>query len=85
MPGLQEWIGGIAATLTTCSFIPQVWRVLKTHHTKDISLGMYALFTGGVALWMVYGILLGAWPIIIANCITLVLAGMVLVLKIRFG
>lgn len=85
MPGLQEWIGGIAATLTTCSFIPQVWRVLQTRHTKDISLGMYALFTGGVALWMVYGILLGAWPIIIANCITLVLAGMVLVLKIRFG
>jgi len=85
MPSMQEWIGGIAATLTTCSFIPQVWRVLQTRHTKDISLGMYALFTGGVALWLVYGILLGAWPIIIANCITLVLAGMVLVLKLRFG
>lgn len=85
MPDLQEWIGGIAATLTTCSFIPQVWRVLQTRHTKDISLGMYALFTGGVALWLIYGILLGAWPIIIANCITLVLAGMVLVLKLRFG
>lgn len=85
MSDMQEWIGGFAATLTTCSFIPQVWRVLKTRHTKDISLGMYALFTGGVALWMVYGILLGAWPVIIANCITLVLAGMVLVLKIRFG
>ncbi|HAF44478.1 MAG TPA: hypothetical protein DCK83_05935 [Gallionellaceae bacterium] len=82
---MQEWIGGIAATLTTCSFIPQVWRVLKTRHTKDISLSMYALFTGGVALWLVYGILLGAWPVIIANCITLVLAGMVLVLKVRFG
>jgi MtN3 and saliva related transmembrane protein len=85
MPGLQEWIGSIAATLTTCLFIPQVWHVLKTRHTKDISLGMYALFTGGVALWLVYGILLGAWPIIIANCITLVLAGMVLILKLRFG
>jgi len=85
MSDMQEWIGGIAATLTTCSFIPQVWRVLKTRHTKDISLSMYALFTGGVALWLVYGILLGAWPVIIANCITLVLAGMVLVLKVRFG
>lgn len=85
MPDMQEWIGSLAAALTTCSFIPQVWRVLKTRHTKDISLGMYALFTGGVALWLVYGILLGAWPIIIANCITLVLAGMVLVLKLRFG
>ncbi|MBU1424793.1 MAG: SemiSWEET transporter [Gammaproteobacteria bacterium] len=81
----QEWIGGIAATLTTCSFIPQVWRVLQTRHTKDISLGMYILFTTGVALWLVYGIQLEAWPIIVANAITLLLAGIVLTLKLRFG
>jgi MtN3 and saliva related transmembrane protein len=81
----QEWIGGIAATLTTCSFIPQVWRVWQTKHTKDISLLMYTLFTTGVALWLAYGIMLDAWPIIIANSITLLLAGMVLVLKLRFG
>jgi MtN3 and saliva related transmembrane protein len=80
-----EWIGGIAATLTTCSFIPQVLRVWRTKHTKDISLLMYSLFTLGVALWLVYGVLLDAWPIIIANSITLLLAGTVLVLKIRFG
>jgi MtN3 and saliva related transmembrane protein len=84
MPG-QEWIGGIAAALTTCSFIPQVWRVWQTKHTKDISLLMYSLFTGGVALWLLYGILLGSWPIIIANGITLLLAGAVLLLKLRFG
>jgi MtN3 and saliva related transmembrane protein len=81
----QEWIGGIAASLTTCSFIPQVLRVWRTKHTKDISLLMYSLFTLGVALWLVYGVLLDAWPIIIANSITLLLAGTVLVLKIRFG
>lgn len=81
----QEWIGGIAATLTTCSFLPQVWRVWRTRHTKDISLLMYLLFTVGVALWLAYGILLGAWPIVIANGITLLLAGTVLVLKLRFG
>ncbi len=81
----QEWIGGIAATLTTCSFIPQVARVWKTRHTKDISLLMYALFTFGVALWLAYGILLSSWPIIIANGITLLLAGTVLLLKLRFG
>ena len=81
----QEWIGGIAATLTTCSFLPQVWRVWRTRHTKDISLLMYVLFTVGVALWLAYGILLGAWPVIIANGITLLLAGTVLVLKLRFG
>ncbi len=81
----QEWIGGFAATLTTCSFIPQVWRVWRTKHTKDISLLMYTLFTVGVALWLIYGILLASWPIILANTITLLLAGMVLVLKLRFG
>lgn len=81
----HEWIGGVAATLTTCSFIPQAWRVWRTKHTKDISLLMYTLFTVGVALWLVYGILLGAWPIIIANGITLLLAGAVLIMKLRFG
>lgn len=81
----QEWIGGAAAVLTTCSFIPQAWKVWKTRHTHDISLLMYTLFTCGVALWLVYGVLLGSWPIIIANSITLVLAGAVLVLKLRFG
>ncbi len=81
----QDWIGGIAATLTTCAFLPQVWRVWRTRHTQDISLLMYVAFTGGVALWLVYGILLASWPIIIANGITLLLAGAVLMLKLRFG
>lgn len=81
----QDWIGGIAATLTTCSFVPQVLRVWKTRHTQDISLLMYTLFTAGVGLWLVYGILLASWPIIIANGITLLLAGTVLLLKLRFG
>ena len=80
-----EWIGSIAAALTTVSFIPQVWRILHTHHTRDISLGMYAIFTAGVAMWLAYGILLGSWPIVVANGITLLLAGTVLAMKIRFG
>ena len=80
-----ELIGSLAATLTTTAFIPQVWQVWRTRHTKDISLAMYALFTCGVALWLGYGILLLAWPIIIANSITLFLAGGVLVLKLKFG
>lgn len=80
-----DLIGGIAATLTTVSFIPQVWRVWTTRHTRDISLSMYIAFTCGVALWLLYGILLGSWPIIIANAITVCLAGAVLFMKLRFG
>jgi MtN3 and saliva related transmembrane protein len=82
---LAELTGSMAATLTTTAFIPQVWQVWRTKHTKDISLAMYTLFTSGVALWLAYGIMLGAWPIIIANSITLLLAGSVLALKLKFG
>jgi MtN3 and saliva related transmembrane protein len=81
----SEWIGSLAAILTTVSFIPQVWQICKTRHTQDISLRMYLLFTCGVGLWLIYGILLAAWPIIIANAVTLLLAGTVLILKLRHG
>lgn len=80
-----DWVGSAAATLTTLSFVPQVWKIWRTRHTLDISLGMYAIFTAGVALWLAYGLLLGAWPIIIANSITLLLAGTVLAMKLRYG
>ncbi len=80
-----DLIGSLAATLTTTAFIPQAWKIWRTRHTKDISLGMYIAFTCGVALWLLYGILLGSWPIIIANSITVCLAGAVLAMKIRFG
>ena len=82
---ITDWIGSAAATLTTTSFIPQAWKIWRTRHTVDISLGMYALFTFGIALWLAYGILLEKWPIIIANSITLLLAGAVLVMKLKFG
>lgn len=81
---LVDFIGSIAATLTTISFIPQVLKVWQTRHTRDISLVMYIAFTSGVALWLVYGIMLDSWPIIIANSITVCLAGAVLIMKIRF-
>ncbi len=80
-----ELFGYLAATLTTVSFIPQVLQVWRTKHTKDISLGMYSIFTVGIAVWLVYGILLGSMPIIIANSITIVLAGSVLAMKLKYG
>lgn len=78
-------VGFLAAILTTIAFVPQVRKVWRTRSAKDVSLGMYSLFTLGVAMWLVYGILIGAWPVILANAITLVLAGAVLVMKIKFG
>lgn len=81
----REWAGYLAGALTTLSFLPQVLKTLRERHTKDISLAMYAMFCAGVALWTVYGVLMQSPPMIIANVITLVLAGAVLVMKIRSG
>ena len=81
---LIDWIGSLAAFLTTASFIPQAWQTFRTRNVSGISLGMYSLFTVGVAMWLAYGILLMAWPIIIANTITTSLALMILVMKLRY-
>jgi len=81
---LTDFIGYVAAGLTTLSFVPQVWHTFSTRDVRGISLGMYSAFTIGIALWLVYGLLLGAWPIVVANGITLVLAVAILVMKLRF-
>lgn len=81
---LIDLIGTVAAILTTLSFLPQAWLTFKTKDASGISLGMYCAFTAGVALWLVYGLMLGAWPIVIANVITLSLAAVILVMKLRY-
>jgi MtN3 and saliva related transmembrane protein len=80
-----QTIGYLAGALTTISFIPQAWLSWKTRHTGGLSLAMYAIFTAGVALWLGYGLLIGAWPVIVANSITLALATFILVLRLRHG
>jgi len=78
-------IGSVAAILTTASFVPQAWHSFKTRDVSGISLGMYSVFTVGVAMWLVYGVLLFSWPLMIANGITLALAATILGMKLRFG
>jgi len=80
----HDLIGFLAATLTTASFVPQAVHTFKTKDVRGISLGMYSAFTLGVALWLAYGVLLDAWPIVIANAITLSLAASILVMKLRY-
>lgn len=82
---LADLIGALAAMLTTAAFIPQAWMTWKKRHADGVSLGMYCIFTGGVALWLVYGLLIRAWPVIIANFVTLLLTLFILIMKIRFG
>ncbi|WP_142847547.1 SemiSWEET transporter [Telmatospirillum sp. J64-1] len=82
---LAESIGALAGILTTLAFLPQVIKAWRTRQTRDISLTMFVTFCLGVALWLVYGLMLNAWPLIAANGITLVLAGTILALKLRNG
>jgi len=82
---LIDWIGYLAAILTTVSFMPQAWLIFKTRDVRGISLGMYSAFTAGISLWLAYGILISAWPIVIANSITLLLAGGILGMRVLFG
>jgi MtN3 and saliva related transmembrane protein len=78
----NQWLGYVAALLTTGSFVPQAVLTLRTRDVSGISATMYGAFTAGVALWLAYGWRLGEWPIIIANTVTLVLAATILVTKL---
>jgi MtN3 and saliva related transmembrane protein len=80
-----DWVGYLAALLTTCSFVPQAWLTFRSRDVSGISLGMYSVFATGVALWLAYGLLAGAWPIVLANGVTLALALVILTMKIRYG
>jgi MtN3 and saliva related transmembrane protein len=80
---MVEIIGLVAAILTTLSFLPQTLMVMRSGQTSGISLTMYAMFTTGVAGWLVYGILQASLPIILANAVTLMFATIILLLKVR--
>lgn len=80
-----EWMGYVAAVLTTGSFVPQAWLTFRSRDVAGISLGMYTLFTLGVACWLAYGVALQAWPIILANAVTLALALAILTMKLTLG
>jgi len=78
-------LGFAAATCTTLAFAPQFIKVWRTRSTEDISLGMFLVLVLGVALWLLYGLLSGDGPLIASNAITLVLAGAILFMKLKYG
>lgn len=81
---VADLLGLAAGTLTTIAFVPQVLKTWRSKSGRDISLGMFLLFSTGVALWLWYGISISSTPVILANAITLVLALSVLTLKLRY-
>jgi MtN3 and saliva related transmembrane protein len=80
-----NFFGYISAFCTTIAFVPQAIKVYRTKKTNDISFGMILLMTVGVLLWIIYGFLITAPPVIVANVITFILALYILIMKIKLG
>ena len=80
-----EWAGYVAATLTTAAFVPQAFKTIRSKDTRSISLGMYVVFTIGIAFWLVYGIALHSWPMILSNIVTFGLSATILAMKLKHG
>ncbi|MCB6584634.1 SemiSWEET transporter [Streptococcus sp. 27098_8_75] len=77
-------IGSIAAILTTFAFLPQVIKVIKSKDTESIALGMYLMQVLGIALWLAHGLVIQDLPLILANSVSFILSGTILVYKIRY-
>ncbi len=78
----MSYIGFLAGALTTAAFVPQVWKSWRTRSVDDFSMGMLLLFNVGVVLWIVYGWMTNAMPVVVANVMTLALTIPLLVLKL---
>lgn len=81
-PRLIQLVGYLAACCSTLSFAPQAWKIIRSRRTHDISLGMYLLTVTGFALWLIFGIALAQWPLVISNAICLALASFILLMKL---
>ena len=82
---VAEIVGLVAGILTTIAFLPQVRHTWQTKSTKDISLRMFLTFCTGVLLWFIYGLMIQSRPVMLANGVTFVLSGAILVMKLKWG
>lgn len=80
----MEWTGYVAAALTTVAFVPQAAKTIRSKDTSSISLWMYVVFTIGIGFWLVYGISLQSWPMILSNIVTFALSATILALKLKY-
>jgi MtN3 and saliva related transmembrane protein len=75
-------LGYVAAILTTVAFLPQAWLTWRKRAVEGVSTAMYSMFSVGVALWGIYGIVIHSWPVVIANALTLVQSLLILSVKL---
>ena len=84
-PAFIEFVGSVAAFLTTSAFFPQAIKIVKDRNTTGLSLSMYLMLVSGVALWLSYGILIGSWPLILANGVSILPQLVILALMLKQG
>lgn len=82
---LVNAVGVLAAACSMASFVPQAWKIWHERDASTVSLRMYVVTVAGFALWTAYGVLLGSWPLMGSNTISLLLSAAILVMKLRFG
>jgi MtN3 and saliva related transmembrane protein len=82
---METLVSALAAILTTVAFVPQALHIIRHKETRAISLPMYLVFATGVALWLLFGLMIWNWPIILANAVTLALALAIVSMKLRYG
>jgi MtN3 and saliva related transmembrane protein len=82
---MEILVSAVAATLTTAAFVPQAMHIIRHKETRAISLFMYVSFAVGVALWLLFGAMIGNWPIMVSNAITLMLALAIIAMKLKYG
>jgi MtN3 and saliva related transmembrane protein len=85
MTGMTDAIGYLAGALTTIAFVPQALKMYTSKSGKDVSSRMLMIFSAGVVLWLIYGIMIGSLPVILANVVTLILSATIIALKIRYS
>ncbi len=84
MIGMTDAIGFLAGALTTVAFVPQALKMYSSKSGKDVSARMLLIFSAGVILWLIYGIMIDSVPVILTNIVTLILSGTIIALKIRY-
>jgi MtN3 and saliva related transmembrane protein len=85
MPEKIHYLGYFAGSLTVLSFLPQVIRTWKTKQARDLSLGMFALLVTASTLWIIYGVIIESWPVIVTNVGMVVLNGALATAKLRYS
>ena len=75
-------LGFAAATLTTFAFLPQVLKSWRHQSVDDLSLIMLLALNVGVVLWIAYGLAIAAFPLVVANIVTLLFTAILLGLKV---